>query len=404
MQLYQNTKDENDLKQLCITRNSYRKLCRNKRNEYNFNLANDLVLLSKENPKLFWRKIKRKRKITNSFCDFHSHFKNLFESQVSEVSDEIKIKITEHATSGEINTDLFLDSEIRMVELEEALNKLNTNKSPGQDHIINEFLKYNTYLFRKAMLSVFNALLHNGYFPNTWAVGVIIPIFKNGDVQIADNYRGVTLLSCIGKLFTNILNTRLNKGAEADSKYDHFQYGFRGNKSTIDAMFILQSIVELFLRNKRTLYVSFIDLRKAFDCTNHMALWYKLHQIGINTKIITLIKDMYSKMKLCVKSSFLNHNNVCSCVDDTTMENPPCANCNHDVNHSHYFSPHSGVFQGESLSPFLFSMYLNDLNDYMKIDEDIGIRIQQLYMVILLFADDMVLFSESRIGLPIHKS
>ena len=76
---------------------------------------------------------------------------------------------------------------------------------------------------------------------------------------------------------------------------------------------------------------------------------------------------MYSKMKLGMKSSFINYNNVCSCVDVTTMENALCANCNHDVNISHYFSPHAGVFQGESVSPFPFSMYLNDLNEYIKI-------------------------------------
>ena len=82
--------DENDFRQLCFTRNSYRKLCRKKRNKYNINLAYDLVTLSKENAKLFWKKVKIKHKITNSSCDFHSYFKNLFESQVSEVSDEIK--------------------------------------------------------------------------------------------------------------------------------------------------------------------------------------------------------------------------------------------------------------------------------------------------------------------------
>ena len=92
-----------------------------KRNEYNNNLANDLFTLSQENAKLFWKMVKRKHKITNSSCDFHSYFKNLFESQVSEVSDEIKIKITELDLSREINTDLFLDSEITMVELEKAL-------------------------------------------------------------------------------------------------------------------------------------------------------------------------------------------------------------------------------------------------------------------------------------------
>ena len=73
--------------------------------------------------------------------------------------------------------------------------------------------------------------------------------------------------------------------------------------------------------------------------------------------------------------------------------------CNSQALETFFIYPHAGVFQGESLSPTLFSFFLNDINDFMKEDPAIGINIYQFYIALLLFADDMVLFSSSRFGL-----
>ena len=237
-----------------------------------------------------------------------------------------------------------------------------------------------------------------GYFPKAWSVGLIIPVFKKGDQNLAENYRGITLLSCVGKLFTSILNQRLNCWAEENKKHDQNQYGFRDNKGTIDAMFVLDCIIDVFIKNSNALYVSFIDLKKAFDCTHHEALWYKLNLNNVSTKLIKLLKDMYAKMKLCVKDSLATTSiNTCNCNLNT--KNTCCMTCNSQTLETFFIYPHAGVFQGESLSPTLFSFFLNDINDFMKEDPAIGINIYQFYIALLLFADDMVLFSSSRFGL-----
>ena len=72
-------------------------------------------------------------------------------------------------------------------------------------------------------------------------------------------------------------------------------------------MFILQNVVDLYLEKNSALFVSFIDLKKAFDCTNHIALWFKLEQNKISSKIINVIKNMYDKMKLCVHQCLFIH-------------------------------------------------------------------------------------------------
>lgn len=224
----------------------------------------------------------------------------------------------------------------------------------------------------------------------------------------AENYRGITLISCLSKLFTNILNIRLNKWAEANSCFDNFQFGFREKRSTVDAMFLLQCVVEIFLYKRKSLIASFIDLRKAFDKTHHDALWYKLYQNNVSTKTVCIIIDLYDKMKLCVKSSFENENAFCVCnCNKTRIFNIVSEPCNCFQEHIHqlnnmpscYFSPVAGVFQGESLSPFLFSMFLNDINDFLKTDPTVGITIFDFFLLLILFADDMVLLSETKQGL-----
>ena len=115
---------------------------------------------------------------------------------------------------------------------------------------------------------------------------------------------------------------------------------------------------------------------------------------------MVFLKDMYLKIKLCVKSNFDNmKTNDCQCVDKNTKTSDFCTLCNFDDINTCFFSPKAGVCQGESLSPFLFSLFLNDINSYMREDPNVGLSFYQIYIILLLFADDMVLFSESRQGL-----
>ena len=115
----------------------------------------------------------------------------------------------------------------------------------------------------------------SGYFPEAWSVGEIIPPHKKGDKNNVDNYRGITLLSTLGKLFSRILNNRLTVWSEAYSVYIEAQSGFRENMCTADNIFVLHGLIAHFLNSNKRLVCSFIDLLKAFDFVVRDVLWFK---------------------------------------------------------------------------------------------------------------------------------
>ena len=86
------------------------------------------------------------------------------------------------------------------------------------------------------MCDIFNSILTSGYFPDKWMDGVIIPIHKKGDRDDVNNYRGVTLVSCMSKMFTSIINSRIESFCNENNIISDAQFGYRKGRSTIDAI------------------------------------------------------------------------------------------------------------------------------------------------------------------------
>ena len=148
-------------------------------------------------------------------------------------------------------------------------------------------------------LKLFNCIFDSGNFPDSWAEGLIVPIYKKkGSKEDPNNYRGVTLLSCLGKYFNSILNARFKKVSE--KLISNIQAGFREGFSTMDHVFTIVSIINLYEKMGINLYVAFIDYQKAFDTIWRDGLWFKLVKEGIGGKFLNIIKNMYSKLKSCV--------------------------------------------------------------------------------------------------------
>ena len=187
----------------------------------------------------------------------HDYFEDINSS--SQIGDMMpNLNINDENSENEQNC------EISYNEIENALNKLKNNKACGIDKILNEHVKYRCLSLKHVYFKLFNLTLDKGIFPKSWSSGIIHPVYKNkGDPTIPSNYRPITLLSCLGKLFTSILNTRLHKYIESNNIIHHYQSGFRKRFSTTDNIFLLHSLIQLAFKSKQKLSCAFIDLNKA---------------------------------------------------------------------------------------------------------------------------------------------
>ena len=128
---------------------------------------------------------------------------------------------------------------------------------------------------------------------------------KKGNANNTDNYRGITLVSYLRKLFTSILNKRLIDFDAENKIISDAQFGFRKDMSTVDAIFTLHYLIHRTLKNRKRLYCCFVDYSKAFDFVNRQNLWYKIIQQGIEGRMLIIIRSIYDNVKSCVKYNTL---------------------------------------------------------------------------------------------------
>ena len=330
-----------------------------------------------KNAKVYWKLLKGAANVSQpklSLNNFASYFKavNNPDSPFYTPDDDV-VYFNERFVKGEMQVMFSeLDIPISSDEIPKAIDKLANGKSAGPDRLLNEFFIHGKSVLLPYLHILFSKVFETSYFPSAWSVGEIIPLHKKGDKSNVDNYRGITLLSTLGKLFTRILNNRLNRWAETYSILIEAQAGFRENMSTSDNIFVLHGLITHFLNNNRKLYCSFIDFSKAFDYVVRDIVWFKLIQYGVRGKMLEIIMSMYRDVKSRVK---LNNKL------------------------SEEFSCMTGVRQGECLSPILFAMYVNDIEQEFITKGADGVDIGLFELFVLLYADDIVIFSESSEGL-----
>ena len=150
----------------------------------------------------------------------------------------------------------------------------------------------------KYLSKLFNVIYDSGHFPSCWTDGHIVPIHKKGSLNTAENYRGITLLSTLGKLFTRILNDRLTDWAENYHVYIEAQAGFRSNMGTVDNIFTLHGLLTHVINQGKKLYCAFVDFTKAFDYINRDILWHKLIKLGVRGKALKILEVCMKMLNL----------------------------------------------------------------------------------------------------------
>ena len=302
-----------------------------------------------------------------------THFETLYRDitpNESQNSINKKLELLESIIKDQQNP---LDLPITERELQIKIKALQPKKACGADGILNEMIKYTDNTFRTAILKLFNLVISTGYFPDIWNQGLITPIFKNGDKSDPNNYRGICVSSNLGKMFCSIINTRLQKFLNDHNILKKSQIGFLQNHRTTDHIYTLHTLIEKHVnQNRSKIYSCFIDFEKAFDSIWHKGLLLRLLESGVGGKTYDTIKSMYLNNKCAVKI---------------------------DENRTDYFPQKRGVMQGNCLSPTLFNIYINELAKTLENSPAPGLSLNNTEIKCLLYADDLVLLSNSKEGL-----
>ena len=207
-----------------------------------------------------------------------------------------------------------------------------------------------TYL-APALILIFNGALSSGTFPDKWKISKIVPVFKSGDKCNISNYRPISLLSNLSKIFERVIHDRLYPILH--QHISMYQHGFIKGRSTTTNLMHITQIIASALDNRQQVDVLYTDFSKAFDTLNHIFLLEKLSNVGLSKSLICLFHSYLSS-----RSSFVTYNNF----------------------HSYSFAVQSGVPQGFFLGPLFFSIFINDL-------------ISSLNCPVLAYADDLKIFT-----------
>lgn len=244
-----------------------------------------------------------------------------------------------------------------MVKL--IIKSRNNKKSTGPDNINNTILKKLSSKSLKLISILFNHIFNIGYFPTEWKLATVIPIPKKGNTMDPKNYRPISLISCISKIYEKFINEKLREHCEENNVIPNTQFGFRPNHSTTHALLKFSEDLAVNLNNKTPVTALSLDCEKAFDTVWKNALIYKMKYLfGFHDHLYKIIFHYLSNRTFRVR------------IDNTL---------------SNTYQIEAGVPQGSILASILFSIYIADIptptNNKTKI---------------IHYADDILIYTASR--------
>ena len=321
--------------------------------------------------------------ITNDRQEILDVCSDFYQELYSSKSNENKPKI--------VSPDQSALPEITEREVEAATKEMKDNKAPGTDDITSDIIKIGGRETIRELTKLYNQILDERRIPSCWKEAKVILLFKKGDKTDIKNYRPISLLSHVYKIFTRIIQNRI-KGL-LDENQPREQAGFRSEFSTTDHLHALNQAIEKANEYNLKLCVGYIDYEKAFDSVEHKDLFTALRKVGICEGYVQLLEDIYTNASARIH-----------------IEN--------DI--SNIIRIERGVRQGDTMSPKIFTTAMEAIFRNLNLDErGLDVDGEKLHVTDLRFADDVALITSSvkdmetqlnnlnieskKIGLKIHK-
>lgn len=174
-------------------------------------------------------------------------------------------------------------------EIRSQINILKNHKSPGEDQIHAELLKKGGEEMTFRLWKLIHRIWISEKVPEDWKIALVCPIYKKGDKQDCNNYRGIALLSVAYKVFTNCILSRIR--TKSEQIIGNYQGGFRPRRSTIDQIFILRHIFQKTWEFDKEMHVLFIDVKKAYESIHRKSLINILREYNFPQKLVKLIES-----------------------------------------------------------------------------------------------------------------
>ena len=253
---------------------------------------------------------------------------------------------------------------IKAWEVKSAVKQSKKGKAPGPDNITIDLIDAAGDIINDKLATLFNECLIQSKVPEIWNEAIIILLHKKGDQKNISNYRPISLLNNIYKLFTKIITNRITR--TLDENQPREQAGFRRGFSTIDHLHAVNQLIEKCAEYKIPLVVGLVDYNKAFDSVEIPDVIEALQEQGVDPVYVNVLKHIYKQAK-----SFIRLH----------KDSKP-------------FQVSRGVRQGDTSSPKLFTACLEKV--FRKLNwSRRGILIDGEYLSHLRFADDIIIFTRN---------
>jgi len=301
--------------------------------------------------------------------NFAKHFEQICRPHTASFNENMKEKYIEMRTKYFTpQIDKCMDFDIQLID--SAVSGMSCGKAAGLDGLSAEHVKHSHPIVIAILCKLFNLFVYTGYLPSRFGTSYTVPIPKHDGRLHAlsvNDFRGISISPVISKIFEHAVLVRFT---DYFSTSDH-QFGFKKKLSCCHAIYCVRNVVDRYVNNGSTVNICTVDLSKAFDRMNHFVLFIKLMERRLPVQLLNLFVLWFSISETCVRWG------------------------SHD---SHFIKLTCGVRQGGVLSPYFFSIFVDDIVN--KITEcNFGCYIRNICTSIFLYADDIILLSPSVSGL-----